>query len=82
MARHDEPLTSEEKLLLQRTEDVLNRALETLRLITPEGWDRAYGIALVGQTDWHTGDAAMLRAARQLSMRADSPRFRPPRENW
>lgn len=81
MARHGEPLTTEETVLLRHAEEALTRALETLRQITPEGWDKAYGVALVGPSGWHTGDCAMLRAAREISMRCDSPRFRPPREN-
>lgn len=76
MARHGEPLTTEEKVLLENAEQTLFRALETLRLITPEGWDKAYGAALCGPSGWHTGDCAMLRAAYELTMRRDSPRFR------
>lgn len=59
---------------LTYADDALSRSLALLQVLTPEGWEKAYAEA--AKSGWHTGDLAMLRDARLLSMRG-GPRYRP-----
>lgn len=65
-----------EAQLLEVSARLLGDALETLRMITPEGWELARGVAI--REGWHTGDTALMADARLLAMRG-GPRFRPER---
>lgn len=74
------PQSVRDKVLLDHAEETLNRALETLRMITPEGWEKAYVVALMrggGDGRWNSYDVSLLQDARLLAMRG-GPRFRNP----
>lgn len=62
---------------MDTAERLLNEALATLRMLTPEGWERAWAIA-VTERNWHTVDTARIKEARLLAMRAGGRRFDDP----
>lgn len=70
-----QPTEIEDDVLLETAERLLRDALETLRMLTPEGWDRAWMLALTDQ-EWHTVDVGRLRDAGLLAVRAGGRKFR------
>lgn len=74
--RTDEKKIADE-VLLEVTERILNNVLEQLRMITPEGWERAHVVASIhySNAQWHTLDVAMFTDARKMALRG-GPRFR------
>lgn len=67
----------ETPVILHHGERVLADALDSLRRLTPEGWDHFYYAAM--KAGWHTADLGRIREARLLSMRAGG-QMTPPRE--
>lgn len=79
MITTDTEKATADRVLVDNVERTLSEALEILRMITPEGWERAYYLALnTYPNGWNMNDLAMIHDARLLSMRG-GPRFKPQR---
>lgn len=68
---------------LEIVETLIPQILELSRRITPEGWELAAAEALHNQK-WHTGDVAIIRDIRLISMRGGT-RYKPeykPSSQW
>lgn len=65
----------EDQVLLDTAIDVIGEALTLLRMITPEGWDRAWSLAAI-DANFHTTDVGRIRDAYLLAVRGGGRLFR------
>lgn len=67
-----------DEVLLEIAERLMWQIVESARMLTPEGWERAANYAML-RAGWHGGDVSIVRDVRLISMRGGK-KFKPMKE--